>query len=930
MSAHDDHDTLIADTLPGEAEARPKRARGLQLEKGTALGRYVILQKLGAGGMGVVYAAYDPELDRKVAIKLLLPGGSGASASIGRSRLVREAQAMAKLDHPNVVTVHDVGQHDGAVYMAMEFVDGGTLGAWLERSPRSWPEILETMTLAGKGLEAAHAAGLVHRDFKPENVMVGSDGRVRVMDFGLVRADESTTSDASPSGAEVPRGDGRTTVGGSALDSKLTLDGGIMGTPAYMAPEQFAGDETDARSDQFSFSVALWEALHGERPFAGESIAALSFALAEGRIRDPKRSGVPRWLTAATQRGLARDPGARYPNMRAMLAALQSGHRKTVWKRVGIGSAVLLGLAGAGYGAFEYDTRERVAGCEAKAASRDSTWNDAARSRVREALEGNAVPYAKPTADKTIAWLDRQADDLASARVEICMNSTVTQSWTEEISEQGSWCLTEREMEFETLIGLFEDADITLLNSSIRAAAKLKPVDRCTDPRHLATLPTPPEASRGAYLGHYEALARAGHQLVVGRHEEATEATEGVLAAPEVAEWPPLHARAKFSLASSWEKRGEYEKAEDYLEEAYFEAAHAGAREIAESSAAMLSYVVGYRQARHDEGLRWAAHGELQARLADADGGLRRANRLNNVGAIHNSRGDYERGRALHEEALAIRESVLGPEHPNVALSLVNMASAHARAGDLDEARRVSERSVVITEAALGPEHPDLGRALINLAGTHFVAGRFDEAEPLFERALKITEGALGPDHPAVATSLNNLAAVHDAKGELDRAKPLFERALAIREAALDPGHPNLATSMGNLGLIHIHEGEFAKAKGLLERALVIKEASLGADHPSLVHTLTNLSRAEFELGEPGPALEHAERSLAICEANDANEEQFAETRLAVARALWAGDGDRTRARELAEQSLEAYRTIEGSEDSIADVEAWLATHRSR
>jgi WD40 repeat protein/tRNA A-37 threonylcarbamoyl transferase component Bud32 len=275
------------------------------------IGRFTIVRELGSGGMGVVYVAYDEQLDRRVAVKLLRRADTDTQ---GKARLEREAQAMARLSHPNVVTVHEVGTHQEQVFVAMEFVDGGDLRGWLKAKPRSWQEIVAAFRQAGEGLAAAHAAGIVHRDFKPDNVLVGNDGRIRVADFGLAHGQDET----SDSGRE------QSITSSARLDQSITRTGALMGTPAYMAPEQYAGARTDARTDQFAFCVALWEGLYGRRPFSGATLAALSTAIADGVIDEPPASEleVPAWLRAAIVRGLSPKPDERWPSMRALLDVL--------------------------------------------------------------------------------------------------------------------------------------------------------------------------------------------------------------------------------------------------------------------------------------------------------------------------------------------------------------------------------------------------------------------------------------------------------------------------------------------------------------------------------------------------------------------------------------------------------------------------------
>ncbi len=328
---------------------------GATLVRGATVGRYVVLQMVGAGGMGIVYAAYDPELDRKVALKLLRGDSRSSETTTGRTRLQREAQAMARLQHPNVIAVHDVGTFRDRVFVAMEFVEGQTLTRWL--SPRrSAKEVLDQFLLAGEGLVAAHAAGLVHRDFKPDNVLVGDDGRVRVMDFGLAR----------PAGEWVPVGDVAVTdqtsdssVSHDAFATPLTRTGALMGTPAYMAPEQHVGLAADARSDQFSYCVALYEGLYGERPFRGDSLAALAFDVTQGKV-GPARAGpqVPGWVRRVLLRGLAVEPEKRWPGMDALLAALRADPREKR-RRWFAAAAVTALVAGGVAGGRGVSARER-------------------------------------------------------------------------------------------------------------------------------------------------------------------------------------------------------------------------------------------------------------------------------------------------------------------------------------------------------------------------------------------------------------------------------------------------------------------------------------------------------------------------------------------------------------------------------------------
>lgn len=341
---------LVATLVTGETSARPPVLAGVTmtlgttlpatatphdgvLQKGAQIGRFVVTKQLGVGGMGVVYAAEDPELGRQVAVKLLRGAVARDSIQAAR-RVMREARLAARVSHPNVVSLYEVGQHEDRVFIAMELVTGSSLTAWLKERPRSPKETLAVFVDAGRGLAAAHAAGVVHRDFKPDNVLVGTDGRARVTDFGLARHGEDSGR-ASSDDVE------RARTKRSSL-SDLSNAAAILGTPAYMAPEQHSGANTDPRTDQFSFCVALYEALHGQRPFDGTTWEELSDSVMAGRVKPPPPSSrVPASLHRIVVRGLAVRPGDRYSSMNDLLGALgrDRGRPLRAWA---YGSFVLL------------------------------------------------------------------------------------------------------------------------------------------------------------------------------------------------------------------------------------------------------------------------------------------------------------------------------------------------------------------------------------------------------------------------------------------------------------------------------------------------------------------------------------------------------------------------------------------------------------
>jgi serine/threonine protein kinase len=320
------------------------------LGRGTELGRYVVLEHLGSGGLGDVFTAWDPELDRKVALKLLKSSAYGrVDLSRLHGRLLREAQAMARLSHPNVVIVHDVGLSDSRIFIAMEFVDGHTLKDWVKEKQRPWKVIRDALLQAGEGLIAAHNAGLVHRDFKPSNVLVDHEGRVRVLDFGLARrpTDERNSIDEAMEISDPG------TSGRALIDESITQTGTVLGTPAYMAPEQYSQEMVDNLADQFAFCVTAFEAFYGQRPFQGKG-EDLVQAILQGQITWPKDQGkIPKFMRKAILRGLSVDPSQRFPSMRDLLKAMQADRRSKRTMFAALGFSVLLS-GGGGAAAYAF------------------------------------------------------------------------------------------------------------------------------------------------------------------------------------------------------------------------------------------------------------------------------------------------------------------------------------------------------------------------------------------------------------------------------------------------------------------------------------------------------------------------------------------------------------------------------------------------
>jgi tetratricopeptide (TPR) repeat protein len=724
----------------GPAGASPGGPEPGELERGAMIDRFVVLGTLGAGSMGVVYVAYDPELDRKVALKLLLPCADGGTGTRGPTRLMREAQALAKLSHPNVVGVYDVGLHGNSVWILMEFVAGQTLTAWAEAKPRTWLEILPVLADVARGVSAAHGAGLVHRDLKPDNVMLGDDGRVRVMDFGLAHGRSTGASDPelvetlmSRTGAGQPS---------TSPPSRLTVVGAVLGTPAYMAPEQWQGHEAQPATDQFGWSVMAWELLYGERPFPDKTTMTLCAAVVSGRRRPPPAGRrVPGWLRRVIERGLAADPARRWPTMAALLAALERGQTRA---RTRTTAAVMAGVALFGAGAEGYrrwDIALRVSACAAAGAEIDRSWNDDTRQQAREAFLATGMSYAETSANKALPRLDEQARAWKEARTEVCLNADVRAVWDADLVDRALWCLDDRQMELTALVAELGRANAKTVQTAVRGAAGLRAIGACLDEAVLLHQPAPPAQGREAIREVRVLLSRAQSLAFSGDFTTALMvATQAREQASEVRDWPPLLAAARAREGFLLEKTGAYEAAEATSEKAYFEAVRAGAWQIAASTAIDLVWVVGEKRARHSDGRAWARHAEAALVHAGDREGLLEAMLLDKVASVHFAAGAYPEARALYERGLALYEQALGPDHLHVASVLSNLARLHRLVGAYPEARALSERTLAIVEQSLGPDHPHLDVPLENLAQVHFAAGAYPQARALSERALALSE----------------------------------------------------------------------------------------------------------------------------------------------------------------------------------------------
>ena len=816
--------TTIAD------EMSPRSHDDELLGRGSLVGRYVTIDLLGRGGMGVVYAAYDPELDRRVAIKLVHTRAIG-DQSAGRARLAREAQALAKLQHPNVVAVHDVGAFENHLFVAMELVEGVTLATWLASSPRTASEVIATFVQAGQGLAAAHASGIVHRDFKPQNVLIDRESRVRVADFGLARVAAEPEAQPVDDAART-----QTEITSANRSAHVTRTGAFLGTPAYASPEQLLGRATDARSDQFSFSVSLYEALYGERPFAGDAEAEILGAILDGAVRPaPASSRVPKRLREIVLRGLHADPERRHASMEALLAELRrqpAALRRALVGAAAVALTTIVFIVGAARG------RAAHAGiCEHPTRRLAGIWDASRKDSMRAAFRRGRQPYAGDALATVERLLDAYATQWTNAFGDACTGA----DREEPEAYLRVACLTQLADEMRAQSDLLAQADEHVIENGARMVQSLPPIERCSKAGVLA-LPPPPAASLRAPVDEMRRqLAQARALGASGRYVEGLSIAMRVADASHSLGYPPALAEALFERGVLEDGAGQLDRAAHTLDEAAL-AAEASRHDRLLAETLVQSTAVSDERSRYDE-----AHADARRAFAAIQrlGGddVLRARLLNRIGNVYWHQGRLDDAIAAHRDALAL-----------------------------------AERSLPAQDRDLAWIQNDLGVVLV-------AASRYDEALPYLERARMIKEATLGATHPDVGRTLNNIGWVEMMRGNLPKAAVDTLHALAIEERALGAGHPDVASARCSAAAVLLAQGDFETARAYAERALAVMEKKLGPRHPSLVEPLTLIGQALLGERRPREAIAPLERALALPQGHFAVGDERADTRAALARA---------------------------------------------
>ncbi|MEM9453334.1 MAG: serine/threonine-protein kinase [Myxococcota bacterium] len=941
--------------------------------------RYEILALLGEGGMGEVYRARDRKLGREVALKRLKPSVLDQRA---RARLSREAQALAQLSHPNVVEVYGL-ETAGDFVLVMELVEGSTLSGWMAQGPHPWPEALAVLLPAGRGLAAAHQAGLVHRDFKPANVMRSAEadtdgGRVRVMDFGLARPPGASLEEerSEPSEAAVAA-----QPSSGAWDEALTATGIVVGTPAYMAPEQFLDERADGRADQYAFCVTLWQALCGARPFQG-SYTELGQAKLRGPPPWPPHVDAPRPLVEALRRGLAADPRDRWPSMEALLDrldAVAAPRSRLAWGGAWGGAVavaalgtVLLGVWGQGRSPASSPE------CEEPVAVRDHLWSDEHRHAIATALQETEAPQSaeiwsrmRPALDD---YAERWAERWGRARHEACERQGAGPQG--EAANARVRCLEDRRRRFEARIEALRGVSREHMAEIARTVESLPSLRACDDGTWqragLTPLEDPALARQVATLR--SRLARAEALRDTARCSEAVVVLDEVRPQVDALGYPPLRAELRLGDGFAAECAGEYAASEQALREAYFVAIEQGYDRVAFEAALQLTHVAGVAMEQHDEGMQWVEHARavlartgndadrvrLEERLGslhhaagryedaveayrkglarldaerdagdpdDAEGSspdMRRAVLLASTAASLRMLERFEEAQARLERSIALAREVAGDDDPFVIKATTNLANVLSSRGEVAQAERLQREVLVRAERIFGSEHPQTLKLVGNLGMSLSLLGQLEEAIAFHRRCLVGMEQVYGPEHPAVGIALNNLGIDQLVVGRVEEAIASHRRALEIRESVLGPEHAWTASSLTNLADALMVRGDHQSAAPHYARAQAIIEKVLGPDSLFMSYAVLGLGRAHVAAGRLEQALPLLERAVVLRTQNPTPPPEFFEAHFELARVLWSLDRDRDRALRLATEGLAAVEALGGEVRQRDEARAWL------
>ena len=877
--------------------------------RGAVIDRYVVLDRVGAGTMGVVYSAYDPKLDRKVAIKVLRARSPSSevceeapvltrSAADMRARLQREAQALARLTHPNVLSVYDIGTFKDDVFIVMEFVEGSTLRQWLALSERHWKEVMAVLVPAGEGLAAAHAAGLVHRDFKPDNVMVGKDGRVRVMDFGLATAVHAS-DEANPIGETHSRA--------------------LAGTPAYMAPEQLAADAADARSDQFSFCATLYESLYGRLPLDGA---------AQGRAEETTRKGrPPSQIRRIVLKGLSASASNRYASMEVLLATLKA---RPAALRHRMMAVAVVGLVVSSAAIYRQVSRKHQLLCKGADQKLTGIWDAKRGALVHASFTSTKNADAENAFVGVEKALTSYAAKWASMHVEACEATRIRGEQSEEMLDRRMSCLSEKLNELKALVEVFQGADAKTVERAVEAANGLSSLGSCADLPALGSRLSPPqdEGMRTKIEQQRKGLAFVKALALSGRYREALEAAHRAHELAQALGYIPLEAEAAFYLGEAQTRNSLYREAESSLTDSVMLAEASHHDEFAARASILLVHVTGNGLRKQDAAQFWERHGNSAIQRIGGSDELKATLAYMRASVLAVASKNEEALEAL-QEAIKLLERLYGPESYRLSSPLQGMGIVLAHMGRLQEAEVSLLRALAIAEKSAGPDTPAVGSIKMSLGEVLSARGDFAQQAELVQRTLPILEKTLHPKHVAIAIALQHLGFAYAELGQARKAVECSAKALQLAAETKGSHNPDLEVFHNIYGHALLSAGDFVQALDQYQQALAIQE-TVNQQAPNFAADLTGIGQAWLGLHHPSKALPLLERAFRLEIATKHPPLGIATTQFALARALWETRRDRVRARELAMAARDTWMKNGLNPKRVTEIDEWMATRAIR
>lgn len=858
---------VLATTEPTRPTATTgEREGGTRVARGVCVGRFILIEEVGVGGGGQVWRAFDPELDRTIAIKLLHGHAGG---------IVTEAQALAKLGHPNVARIHDVGtvQLDRLyTFLAVEFVEGPTLEQFC-RSLRDQGgqarQIVRTFIALGDALAAVHDAGLVHRDFKPTNALINPAGRPMLVDFGLAQPE---------------------LAGAAGEHAPVTSAAGTFG---YMPPEQHRGTAVSSASDTYAFCCALWEALSGSLPFSGASAAALLDAKLVGVTEATAPADIPRRFARVLVRGLHPDASKRFTDTRSLLQALERANAPRRWPSVLLGSVVV-------GGALAVAAAQRTD--DPCALDLGETWTDARRTAVEDAMLSVDVPYGRHVTRSTVAELDRWAGSWVASRRETCEVVHANGGMAGDTYALQATCYDRGRARFDAAVGMLEASDVSTIEGANDLLTELHSPSRCEDGPGLRASgslePTPAgdaaatdEARRlldavdvNRASGHLDearhllaeakavsganphvlaslelaagslALAREDHELAESRFRK------GLTLALEAGDWAQVHAASVALIDLVGSHLGRTQEALRYRE--FAEGLIEGDPRAQVETLLALGGV--YRRAgQHDDALRSYEAALLLQTEQHGKGSLEAGTVYSEIGVLL-SKSDPHRGLELAQRVFDIREGHLGMGHPDVTTAMVRQAWSLGALGRFEDQIALLERARESIQGA--PGTAEEAEVAHSLGGALMHVGRCEDAEPHVLRAVELGRRQGEEPDLRLAAYLFHLGTLYQCQGRYEDAQAQMEQVLEVRTKVLGPAHVDVAEAAVQLAQTYLNRGQWAPALELQRQALEVRLQAVGDEHLDVAASRTAVGNTLRAIGESEEAAEHLRAALRIYE----------------------------------------------------------------